>query len=164
MTTERTYENDYKKADATGLPTREIRALEEEMSVIGPELNIELEADEYEVVSQSGRTYYVDARRATCTCPDHQQRDEICKHQRRVQLEAGMRYIPMAALEVEVSDQLNGEHVAGSPKMSPAAVAADGSGVLETPDDDGDEFGECEHLPAPGCWECYKARNGVESR
>lgn len=48
----------------------------------------------YAVESQSGETYLVDLPRSSCTCPDHEFRDERCKHLRRVAIEVTERRVP----------------------------------------------------------------------
>ena len=48
----------------------------------------------YAVDSQSGATYVVDLDAHTCTCPDHQLREETCKHLRRVAIEISTRRVP----------------------------------------------------------------------
>jgi len=71
--------------------------------------------DFYEVVSQSGNTYLVDAREKSCTCPDAQQRDPGggCKHIRRVEIVRGERVIP-AEIDPDDVDDAIGEHVDGT--------------------------------------------------
>lgn len=53
-----------------------------------------LDGARYAVDSQSGATYVVDLDAHSCTCPDHQLRDETCKHMRRVAIEISTRRVP----------------------------------------------------------------------
>jgi hypothetical protein len=48
----------------------------------------------YTVESASGETYTVDLDDSTCTCPDHEIRDERCKHLRRVAIEINQGLVP----------------------------------------------------------------------
>lgn len=78
------------------------RALTEKMTVIeeGPDL--------YNVITESGSEYSVDAREKRCTCPDHKHRNAVCKHIRRVAYATGEREIPAGVTGV---DPLLGDHV-----------------------------------------------------
>jgi hypothetical protein len=46
------------------------------------------------LVAREGRTYVVDAERATCTCPDSTIRGARCKHVRRVAIEIDAGFVP----------------------------------------------------------------------
>ena len=65
------------------------RALTEEMDVRFGE-----RGPVYEVHSQSGNTYETDIQAETCTCPDYQRREAVCKHLRRVELEIRAGTVP----------------------------------------------------------------------
>ncbi|WP_207225292.1 SWIM zinc finger family protein [Natrinema hispanicum] len=168
MTTTRDYAADGRKADELCTDARTIRALEQELTVLGPGINPALDEGEYEVVSESGSTYIVDVFAGSCTCPDHDNGNR-CKHLRRTVRETGM--MPTSALlldALDVSDQFNGEHVDGEPKIVPPqdalettadtgkrAVADGGRGrpadcscITPSKRDDGRE------LP---CFPCYEA-------
>lgn len=85
---------------------RDIRALTEYLTVLpdAPDL--------YEVVSQSGSSYTVDARDGACTCADYEYRQPAggCKHVRRVEFATGSRPIPDAVPTEAIDEQL-GRHV-----------------------------------------------------
>jgi len=66
--------------DLSELPERSRRAWVERMAV-------GKRGDRYVVDSESGETYTVDPLSGSCTCPDHEIRDETCKHLRRVAIE-----------------------------------------------------------------------------
>ncbi|QLK27193.2 SWIM zinc finger family protein [Natrinema zhouii] len=124
--TQRTYATDGRKADELCIDARDVRAIEQELTVMDDSINPALEDGEFEIVSESGSTYLVDAFGGTCTCPDCQHNNNHCKHLRRVTFETGMR--PLDALlldQLDVSDQLNGEHVDGEPKVVPPQDSLD---------------------------------------
>jgi hypothetical protein len=115
--------------EGTDLDERDVRALEQYLTVLPDTGRARGAADLYLVVSQSGKEYLVDTREGRCTCPDHEHRGVRCKHQHRVAFATGARPVPDGADDV---DPQLGEHVDGSPR----AVATDG-GRLEwddTPD------------------------------
>lgn len=64
------------------------------------------------VVSESGSEYLCDVAFGTCECPDHEYRDEKCKHLHRGEFAMGERPIPTGA-DVDVDPQL-GEHVSSA--------------------------------------------------
>ena len=173
MTT-RNYERDHEKAAELALDARDVRALEEEITVCEHLGDARGEDGTFLVVSESGSEYLVDVHAGSCTCPDHQFHDNHCKHLRRVTLETGMRPVQayhLAALDV--SSQFDGEHVDGEPDVVPpqgdlettadasaddadAAVATDGG--RERPADCScvapDEREDGRELP---CFPCYNA-------
>ncbi|MFA9428540.1 SWIM zinc finger family protein [Natronorubrum sp. A-ect3] len=119
MTTNRDYHADGRKADELRIDARDVRAIEEEMTVLGSQIT-GLDDGEFEVVSQSGRTYLVDVYAGSCTCPDHEHNDNTCKHIRRVVRETGR--MPTQAIHLDaldVSSQFDGEHVDGEPEIVP---------------------------------------------
>ncbi|WP_254861593.1 SWIM zinc finger family protein [Halovivax gelatinilyticus] len=67
--------------DADRLDERSRRARTEQMSVLA------LGDGLYEVESESGETYLVDATAGRCSCPDHLFRGARCKHARRVAID-----------------------------------------------------------------------------
>lgn len=111
--------NDAPAVNSTGeLDERDVRALTEYLTVLPEAPGI------YEVVSQSGRAYIVDAWEGTCTCPDfeYHRPDGGCKHLRRVAFATGERSIPPAVPDDAVDDQL-GRHV--SDESVPRSTALD---------------------------------------
>ncbi len=74
--------------DLRKLDERSARAWTEQMAVR------HLGGAEYAVDSQSGATYVANLAERTCTCPDHEIRDQQCKHLRRVALEITSRRVP----------------------------------------------------------------------
>jgi hypothetical protein len=74
--------------DLGGLPERAARAWTERMAVTA------LREGRYTVESQSGASYTVDLARKRCSCPDHEIRDERCKHLRRVAIEITEGRVP----------------------------------------------------------------------
>ena len=64
----------------------------------------------YTVTSESGSTYLVDAELPACECADHEYRDRICKHIRRVMFATGRRDVPGFVAADAVDPQL-GLHV-----------------------------------------------------
>lgn len=64
----------------------------------------------YQVVSESGSEYLVDA--GTCECPDAEYRSPPggCKHRRRVMFATGQRPLPVGIARDDVAGDL-GEHV-----------------------------------------------------
>ena len=64
----------------------------------------------YTVTSESGTTYLVDAELPACECADHEYRDRICKHIRRVEFATGRRDVPDFVDDAAVDEQL-GLHV-----------------------------------------------------
>jgi len=130
----------------SALDARDVRALEECMTVLPPEQSI------FEVVSQSGTTYDVDAREGRCTCPDmaHNLPDgdrETCKHIARVRFATGERAIPAAAAEELDIDPMLGEQMG----RSGARVAvADGGEVVDEGDESGQPPADIETESVPG--------------
>lgn len=106
------------------LDARDVRALTEYLTVL-PEAS-----GRFQVVSQSGSSYTVDARRGTCTCPDHVYRDVRCKHLRRVAFATGERPVP-ADVPGPIDEHL-GRHVDGD-GLEPV-VLADGGQVVDGPE------------------------------
>lgn len=85
---------------------RDVRALTEDM-VVEPVRDRE---HRFRVASESGRVYTVDTQLGACTCPDHSQRDNFCKHARRVIFEEGMRPIPDGVVQIPaIADELTDE-------------------------------------------------------
>lgn len=105
---------------------RDVRALTEYLTVLPDAPGL------FEVVSQSGASYTVDAREGACTCPDFEYRDVICKHLRRVAFATGQRPIPTAIPADAIDEQL-GRHVDGGPEADRPVLLADG-GVVEAPE------------------------------
>ena len=64
----------------------------------------------YTVHSESGSTYLVDAELPACECADHEYRNRICKHIRRVMFATGRRGVPDFVDDAAVDEQL-GIHV-----------------------------------------------------
>jgi hypothetical protein len=101
------------------LDARDARALTEYMTVladVGPARDA---PDLYAVVSESGRTYTVDARTGACDCPDatHNAPEGGCKHRRRVAYVTGERAIP-GWVDRDAVDAQFGEHVEGGPRVA----------------------------------------------
>lgn len=57
---------------------RQVRAYQEAGSYVV--LPASIEGNDWWVTKSSGTRYTVDATANTCTCPDHQNRQSICKH------------------------------------------------------------------------------------
>ena len=64
----------------------------------------------YTVTSESGSTYLVDAELPACECADHEYRDRVCKHIRRVEFATGRRDVPDFVDDAAVDEQL-GLHI-----------------------------------------------------
>jgi hypothetical protein len=114
-------------AESIDIEKRTRKALTQYLTVLeeGPSL--------YSVTSESGAEYCVDTRAGRCTCDDHQYRDVVCKHRRRVAFATGAEAIPAdAAAALDVDDQL-GDHVDGEVRIA----VADG-GTIITAGDDGE--------------------------
>jgi hypothetical protein len=75
------------------------RAMTEDMDVTA-EIENGAATGLYEVESESGSQYTVDAEEGRCSCPDHQHRNAQCKHLRRVAL--AITYTNLAAPDVVV--------------------------------------------------------------
>jgi hypothetical protein len=118
-----TYDTTAVEGTGTELDERDVRALTEYLTVL-PEA-----PDVYQVVSQSGATYTVDARGGACTCPDFEYRDVRCKHLRRVAFATGERPVP-AGVDRDGLDEQLGRHVDGGPRV----LATDGGQALERPE------------------------------
>jgi hypothetical protein len=142
----------------TDLEKRDVRALTECMTVLP------VGGDIYEVVTESGTSYRVDALEGGCTCPDKQYRldDGLCKHERRLRFATGEWAIPAWA-DAGTIDPLLGRHTNGTPRV---AATDGGTGIIETGDDGeilledaGDRPDDCEcwdteqELP---CWPCFR--------
>ena len=175
--------------DSEGIDTepRTVRALTEYHSVLDDVRPARGADGLYTVVSQSGKSYTVDARTGACSCPDATHNLDVddgerCKHARRVGFATGERPIPADVAAVVGVDPDLGQHVDGVLRF----VAADG-GIIEAGDDgeilddgddsadestdEGDESGadarpdgcDCgewnDGLSIP-CWPCY--RDGFE--
>lgn len=82
------------------------RAAEQVMQVIPDDPKVSHDDDLFMVVSGSGSTYGVHMEDGNCTCPDHVQRQNKCKHIRRVEFETGQETVP-AGLE---TDEMMGYH------------------------------------------------------
>jgi hypothetical protein len=105
--------------ESTELDERDVRALEQYLTVLDDTGRANAADSLYLVVSQSGAEYLVDTRAGRCECPDHEYRNIRCKHLRRVAFATGEESIPDG---VEGVDPQLGEHVDGEPQ----AVATDG--------------------------------------
>lgn len=141
--------------DSIDLDDRDVRALNQYLTVLDDVGRARGADDLFLVVSQSGSEYLVDTRLGACECPDHEYRaDELgehgCKHQRRVAYATGEREIPAGVDRDAVDDQL-GHHVSGGPRQA----ATDGGVMVEA--DDGAEDCQCEDLGGDfPCFECYR--------
>jgi hypothetical protein len=105
--TNATHETVSDEPQATDLDDRDLRALEECLTVLDDLDRAAAHDDEYLVVSQSGKEYLVNTTHGECECPDHEYRDARCKHLRRVAFATGERTVP-AGVD---ADPLLGEHV-----------------------------------------------------
>jgi hypothetical protein len=154
------------------LADRSERAMYEKISTLPTDTQ-----GQYEIVSESGRTYAVDLRADTCDCPDqlHRAPDGGCKHLRRARYATGSDPIPAPADLGRVDDQL-GLHVDNNPTVEDAgdhAVVADGGLSAETTPADASpqtarEGGETDADASEGddescwcatrdtpCWDCW---------
>lgn len=89
----------FSRRDLTAESTREDRAQAEGM-VVQAIVENGVATGLYEVESESGSQYTVDAEEGRCSCPDHQHRNAQCKHLRRVAL--AITYTNLAAPDVVV--------------------------------------------------------------
>jgi hypothetical protein len=145
--------------DGIEFDQRDVRALTECMTVL------EHGGDVYDVTTESGSSYRVDAVESRCTCPDHQYREVRCKHIRRVAFATGERAIP-AWCQTDAVDPQMGMHVDGGPRQ----VASDGGVIEATDDGDSDERDDIDDDGRPEdcdcgdwnaglelpCWPCYR--------
>lgn len=131
--------------DTASLDDRDVRALRECMTVLptdAPGL--------YEVTTESGSTYRVDAEGQSCMCPDARHRDARCKHIRRVAFATGQRPLP-TWIDTDAVDPQLGLHVAGPVMADGGAVVVEGG--------EGDADDACEDCAGLRdgdlCWDCY---------
>jgi hypothetical protein len=117
---------------------RDRRALEQYLTVLEAPNG---RTGEYEVVSESGKSYVVNTLLGTCDCPDSEYRDEKCKHRRRVEFATGHREVPE---DVDADPQL-GIHVSDVATDGGRAIA-DGGVVTEAP-------GGCEVVETGDVWD-----------
>jgi hypothetical protein len=100
--------------DRDPLPDRAVRALTETM-LVTDDVDIVRGADAcYLVWSETGKSYFVDAREQVCQCPDHEYREAECKHIRRVNFATGREPMP-AYLDADAVDPLLGRSVSRAP-------------------------------------------------
>lgn len=115
---------------------RDVRAVTQYLTVLDDVGQAAGADDLYQVVSESGKSYTVDARSGVCECPDatHRNPEGGCKHARRVAFATGARALPPTVDAEDVDDAL-GQHVGGEVRH----VATDGAGaeLLSTPETDG---------------------------
>lgn len=107
------------RSDATSpgrFGDRAARALTECMTVLEDDLEPELGADQYLVVTPTG-TYMVDTVAEACDCPDALHRGVRCKHRWRVALATGRAVIPGWVDRSAIDSDL-GQHVAGEPRIA----------------------------------------------
>lgn len=130
------------KSDGTDssidLSDRELRALEQFLTVT-PEIGRARGADDLVIVtSESGREYLVDVDCGRCqrrdggVCPDQEYNlddGEVCKHVIRARIATGRRSVSSAELAAADVDPQLGEHASG-----PAVVTSDG-GIIVAGDD-----------------------------
>jgi len=132
--------------ERTDLEKRDVRALTEYMTVLPVGGGI------YEVVTESGKSYRVDALEGGCTCPDKQYRLDggQCKHERRLRFANGERAVP-AWVEAGAIDPLLGKHTDGTPRVA----ATDGGTEIIEADDDGEILLEdaADRPEDCGCWD-----------
>lgn len=156
--------------DSTDLDERDVRALEQYLTVLEDYDRARDSDDLYMVVSESGEEYLVDARAEACECPDFEYRAPSggCKHVRRVAFATGAREIPASVDRDAVDDQL-GLHVTdGEPRIvatDGGVITADGDAVQDDVDERPDDC-DCapwmahDHVGLP-CFECW--RNDFET-
>lgn len=109
---------------------RDVRALEQYLTVLPNVGRADGVDGLYLVVSESGKEYLVDGVDGACECPDHEHRGIRCKHIRRVAIATGAEPIPADVLEEVTVDEQLGEHVDGGPQV----VASDG-GIIHAGDE-----------------------------
>ncbi|QLG49106.1 hypothetical protein [Natrinema halophilum] len=125
------------------LDERDVRALEEYLTVT-PEIGRARGADDLTLVtSQSGKEYLVDVREGVCECPDSEYRhpDGGCKHVRRARIAMGHETVDartLAELDVDprLGEHANGPRVATSDGGVTGAIAGDDAEILESDDVD----------------------------
>jgi len=148
------------------LENRDVRALTEYLTVIPRGGAV------YEIVSESGRSYRVDAREGRCTCPDYRNNlgdDEMCKHSRRVRFETGERALPdwidPGALPDDFAAHVDATPVVAATDGGVALEAgADGDGETDGDGDDDDD-GEtclCDRHDL-GCFEHFRVDEQTDS-
>jgi hypothetical protein len=110
------------------LPKRAIKALREKMTVTDDVDIVRGATDCYLVYSESGNSYFVDARDEVCQCPDHEFRGARCKHIRRVAYATGREPLP-GYINADAVDPLLGRAVS----RRPVAWTAEGVRPWEGP-------------------------------
>lgn len=123
---------------------RDVRALQQYLTVLDDVGRARGADDLYLVTSESGSEYLVDAREQTCECPDHEYRNVRCKHIRRVAFATGAEPIPTSVDDV---DPQLGMHVEAAPATDGGMIVAeDDAEILEDADavdqvvDEGEEW------------------------
>lgn len=155
--------------ESIDLDQRDVRALTECMSVLAIGGGI------YDVVSESGNSYRVDAIEGRCECPDAthnlptEEGRQLCKHAARTRFATGERPIPAWADPAPIDPQL-GAHVDATPVVvaTDGGARADPSAVDESSAQCGAEAGDrpddCACTPTMTdlcCWPCF--RDGHET-
>jgi len=89
----------------------------------------------YAVDSESGANYVVDLADGSCTCPDHQLREERCKHLRRVAVEVTAQRVPppgktwatcdACGMDTFVDRDADPPHLCGNCGLAPGDVVRD---------------------------------------
>ena len=155
--------------ELSDMSKRQIRALTEYHTVLDNVGSADPAAGKYTVVSQSGNQYDVDIVNETCSCPDHQQRQSVCKHIHRARYALGVVAIPAAVDKTAIDSQM-GEHVDGEPIFTDE-VQSDSEDTDDTDDSDmenetddtddpdledsDDECPDCARLDGDVlCWDC----------
>jgi len=115
--------------DLRDLTERAVRAWTEAMGVRS------LPDGRYAVDSESDATYVVDLAAGTCTCPDHQLRNERCKHLRRVAIEVTAQRVPppgetwaicdACGTDTFVDRDADPPHLCGNCALAPGDVVQD---------------------------------------
>ena len=89
----------------------------------------------YAVDSQSGATYVVDLPESRCSCPDHEIRQERCKHLRRVAIEVTSHRVPPPGKRRATCAQCGVEtfvpEAAGEPSLCGSCTFESGDIVLD---------------------------------
>lgn len=107
----------HQDSDDTDVDNLDRRALEQYLTVLEDQGRVRGCPDLYLVVSESGCEYLVNAKPWACECADHQFRDRLCKHIRRVSFAIGERPVPAEYGPTDVANDL-GVHVDGEPRWS----------------------------------------------
>lgn len=147
-------ESDGATDPVTDLDERDVRALTSYMTVLDDTPRVDGADGLYEVVSESGKSYLVDADTGSCECADAEYNapEGGCKHRRRVEFATARREIP-TWVDADAVDPDLGRHVDD-------VALADGGQVLQADADTDGRPDDCTCHPnfeGLACFGCYRA-------